>query len=164
MYKYLLESMIYQDYLNQQELGRYASAMNARAKRTKAKGILTAELLRDRIFESSGRCEWCGVDLVNRDFELDHVQSLSQQGLNTADNLVVACPDCNRRKSGKHPARFASEIYNETGRKTPLLDRVLHDYDITLTTQMSLFDTDSTAMDTKIDPDDSSAIPPYTWS
>ncbi len=157
--------MIYQDYLNQHELQRYASAMNARAKRVKAKGILTAELLRDRIFESGGRCEWCHVDLVNQDFELDHVQSLSQHGMNTAENLVVACPDCNRRKSGKHPARFASEIYSETGHKTALLDRVLHDYDITLTTQMSLFDTDSTAMNTKIDPDDdSSTIPPYKWS
>ena len=157
--------MIYQDYLNQRELQRYASSMNARAKRVKAKGILTAELLRDRILESGGRCEWCYVDLVNRDFELDHVQSLGQQGHNTADNLVVACPDCNRRKSGKHPARFASEIYSETGHKTSLLDRVLHDYDITPTTQMSLFDTDSTAINTKIESDnDSSAIPPYKWS
>jgi HNH endonuclease len=157
--------MIYQDYLNQHELQRYASAMNARAKRVKAKGILTADSLRDRIFESGGCCEWCGVDLVNQEFELDHVQSLSQQGHNTADNLVVACPDCNRRKSGKHPARFASEIYSETGHKTPLLDKILQRYDITLTTQRSLFDTDSTPMDTKIEhDDDSSAIPPYKWS
>jgi hypothetical protein len=157
--------MIYQDYLNQQELQRYASSMNARAKRVKAKGLLTAELLCDRIFESGGRCEWCHVDLVNQDFELDHVQSLSQQGHNTADNLVVACPDCNRRKSGKHPARFASEIYSETGQKTALLDRILHDYEMTPKTQMSLFDTDSTVMDTKIEPDDdSSVIPPYKWS
>ena len=157
--------MIYQDYLNQHELQRYASAMNARAKRVKAKGILTAGSLRDRIFESGGRCEWCGVDLVNQEFELDHVQSLSQQGHNTADNLVVACPDCNRRKSGKHPARFAAEIYNETGHKTPLLDEILQRYDITLTTQRSLFDTDLTPMGTRIEhDDDSSATPPYKWS
>ena len=61
--------MIYQDYLNQHELQRYASAMNARAKRVKAKGILTAELLRDRIFESGGRCEWCHADLVSDGYE-----------------------------------------------------------------------------------------------
>lgn len=157
--------MIYQDYLNQQDLKRYASAMNARAKRVKAKGILSANLLRDRIFESGGSCEWCGVDLVNQEFELDHVQSLSQQGHNTADNLVVACPSCNRRKSGKHPARFASEIYSETGHKTTLLDRILQHYDMTPKTQMSLFDTDSTPIETEIHPDDDSPIiPPYTWS
>jgi hypothetical protein len=157
--------MIYQDYLNQQDLKRYASAMNARAKRVQAKGILSADSLRDRILESGGCCEWCGINLVNQEFELDHVQSLSQQGHNVADNLVVACPDCNRRKSGKHPARFASEIYSETGHKTSLLDRILQRYDITLTTQRSLFDTDSTPMKTKIEhDDDSSATPPYKWS
>ena len=157
--------MIYQDYLNQQDLQRYASAMNARAKRVKAKGVLTADRLRDRILESGGCCEWCGVDLVNQAFELDHVYSLSQQGTNTSDNLVVACPDCNRRKSGKHPARFASEIYSETSLKTKLLDRILQDYDIKPTTQLSLFDTDSSLSNTRIErDDDSSSIPPYNWS
>ena len=157
--------MIYQDFLDQQDLRRYASALNARAKRVKAKGILTPDLLRDRIFESGGCCEWCSVDLVNKEFELDHVESLSHQGLNTAENLVVSCPDCNRRKSGKHPARFASEIYSETGQKTSLLDKILQRYDIILKTQMSLFDTNPTVSETKIEHDeDSSSIPPYKWT
>jgi len=157
--------MIYQDYLDSQALHRYASSMNARAKRAKATGILTADMLRDRIFESGGRCEWCGINLVNQPFELDHVLSLSQQGHNTADNLVVSCPDCNRRKSGKHPAKFASEIYSQTQVKTSLVSTILRQYDINPTAQLSLFDTQPPEAEPKIErDDDSSSPPPYKWS
>lgn len=156
--------MIYQDYLNQQELRRYASSMNARAKQVNAKGLVTVDGLRDRILESGGCCEWCGANLVNQAFELDHIYGLSQQGANTTDNLVVACPDCNRRKSKKHPARFASEIYSETGRKTRLIDRILQEYEIKPTTQLSLFDNDP-PQDINIEwDDDPSSTPPYNWS
>ena len=157
--------MIYQDHLNEQDLQRYARAMNARAKRVKSKGKLTAESLRDRIFESVGCCEWCGVDLVDQEFELDHITSLSQQGLNTPDNLVVACPDCNRRKSGKHPARFASEIYSETGHKTRLIDKILNDYDMSSAKQLSLFENESSLPGSQIKlEEDTPSIPPYNWS
>lgn len=157
--------MIYQDRLNQRELQRYASSMNARARRLQANDQLTAGGLRDRIFESRGCCEWCGKDLVNQDFELDHVYSLGQRGTNTVDNLVVACPDCNRRKSGKHPARFAAEIYGETGHKTKLLDGILRTYEITPKTQLSLFDNESPTHDTNLNHDDDLlSPPPYNWS
>jgi branched-chain amino acid transport system substrate-binding protein len=61
---------------------------------------------------------------VQKDFELDHIESLSRGGANSPANLVVACPSCNRRKSGKHSARFASEIYSETGNKTTLIEKL----------------------------------------
>lgn len=157
--------MIYQDFLDTQELQRYASAMNTRAKRCNAKGILSAEPLRDRIFESGGQCEWCATNLVNQAFELDHVLSLSQQGLNTPDNLVVSCERCNRRKSSKHPARFASEIYNETGHKTSLVSTILNQYNMTPTTQLSLFDKDPNESSIEIEPDENRpSVPPYDWS
>ena len=158
--------MIYQDHLDLQELERYAAALNARAKRAGAPGEkLTAVLLRDRILESGGRCEWCGLSLVNGLFELDHIVSLSQQGLNAPRNLVVACPNCNRRRSQKHPARFAAEIYNETGGKTALVDAILKWHHIKPAKQMLLFETDSTISETRIDIDeDVPSVPPYTWS
>ena len=157
--------MIYQDYLDPQALQRYATNMNGRAKRVKAIGKLTVDSIRDRIFESGGCCEWCGVELVNQDFELDHVLSLSHQGKNTPDNLVVSCPDCNRRKSGKHPARFAAEIYNETQQQTMLISAIMRQYDLTPTAQLSLFETDSTESKPTIERDDeSTATPPYKWS
>lgn len=161
----LLYAMIYQDYLDLQVLKQYASAMNTRAKRVKARGQLTADLMRDRIFESGGCCEWCGIDLVNQPFELDHVLSLSHGGNNTADNLFVSCLDCNRRKSDKHPARFASEIYNRTQLKTNLVSSIMRQYDLNLAIQLPLFDSDSTESSPKIErDDDSSSTPPYKWS
>ncbi len=157
--------MIYQDYLDTQALQRYASTMNARAKRIDVKGKLTAGSIRDRIFESGGHCEWCGIELVNKEFELDHVVSLSHQGHNTPQNLVVSCPDCNRRKAGKHPAKFAAEIYNQTQLKTKLITAIMSQYDINPTAQLSLFDTDSAELPPKIERDDeSSTTPPYKWS
>ena len=157
--------MIYQDCLDLQELERYAAALNARAKRAFAPGRLTAVLLRDRILESGGRCEWCGASLLNDLFELDHIVSLSRQGANTPRNLVVACPNCNRRKSQKHPARFAAEIYNETRVKTALVGSILKWHRIQPAKQMSLFETDAAASKVQIDMDeDWLAVPPYTWS
>ncbi len=160
-----MTGMIYQDCLDLQELERYAAALNARAKRAFAPGRLTAVLLRDRILESGGRCEWCGASLVNDLFELDHVISLSRQGANIPRNLVVACPNCNRRKSQKHPARFAAEIYNETRIKTALVESILKWHHIQPAKQMSLFETEAAAAKAQIGMDkDWLAVPPYTWS
>ncbi len=160
-----MTGMIYQDHLDLQELEPYAAALNARARQASASGKLTAVLLRDRILESGGRCEWCGVSLVNDEFELDHVLSLSQRGTNRPCNLVVACPNCNRRKSQKHPARFAAEIYSETGIKTALVANILQLHDIQPARQMSLFETDATASEARIDLDeDAPPVSPYIWS
>lgn len=157
--------MRYQDQLESAALEKYAAAMNARAKRYSAPGKLTAELLRDRILESGGRCEWCGADLLDTDFELDHAFSLRQRGSNNCGNLVVACPPCNRRKAEKHPARFAAEMLNETGTKTPLISRLLRSYDIEALRQRDLFDTDWAAGEPGIRVDDElQQVPPYNWN
>lgn len=154
--------MIYQDKLADGALAKYAAALNSRAGRAGLKGRLTADGLRDRILDSGGRCEWCGVDLVGAEFELDHVLSLKQGGANEALNLVLSCPDCNRRKSRKHPARFAAEIYRETGRETGLIARLFARYGIEAAQQLSLFE---------IAPVESAAasaggteVPPYNWT
>ncbi len=155
--------MIYQDLLDQGALERYAAALNARAGR--ARGRMTAGLLRDRILESGGRCEWCGTSLVNAEFELDHVLSLRQGGANTAANLVVACPDCNRRKGRKHPARFAAEIYRETGRRTELLIRLFQRYGLDPAQQLPLFAEVARAVSSAGDAGvEASDLPPYTWA
>lgn len=156
--------MIYQDFLDPKALQRYATAMNARARQCRAKGTLTLDSIRDRIFESGGHCEWCSKNLVNQPFELDHVLSLNQNGTNLPTNLVVSCESCNRRKSNKHPARFATEIYSETGQMTLLLSAIFAQHNLTPTTQKSLFDEDSDDAPIKIEPDDSSTVPPYNWS
>ena len=157
--------MIYQDLLNEGALERYAAALNSRAGRARVKGRLKADELRDRILESGGRCEWCGLSLVSAEFELDHVLSLRQGGANTAANLVVACPDCNRRKGRKHPARFAAEIYRATGRGTELLTRLFQRYGLDPARQMPLFAEEAREASPAIDAGvEVSEVPPYTWA
>lgn len=129
--------MMYQDLLPAAALEQYAQQLNARA--APGRGRLTAAALRDRILESGGRCEWCAASLLGAPFELDHIVSLHQGGANSADNLVVACPACNRRKGRKHPARFAAEIYNETGCMTRLINWIYRHYDIKAAQQLSFF-------------------------
>ena len=132
--------MMYRDLLAAEALEAYAAALNARARSLGAGGRLTASQLRERILASAGRCEWCARDLVAADFELDHVISLNAGGSHVPGNLVVACPDCNRRKGQKHPARFAAEIHNETKVSTPLIQLIFRHYDLEPTQQLSLFD------------------------
>ena len=157
--------MKYQDRLEGAALEKYAAAMNGRAKRYGAPGKLTASLLRDRIMESGGRCEWCGADLLDSDFELDHAVSLRQGGSNDGGNLAVACPPCNRRKAEKHPARFAAEMLVETGQATPLISRLLNRYDIEELRQLDLFDEEETTGKRFISVEDAvQQVPPYNWT
>ena len=156
--------MIYQDSLEPDALEQYAAALNGRAKRSGAEGQLTVASLRDRILASGGCCEWCGASLVNTAFELDHVVSLKQSGSNTPANLVVACPECNRRKGQKHPARFAAEIYSQTGRRTDLVNRVFQHFSLEPAAQLSLFATAKRNQEEFIDKDgDISDKPHYRW-
>lgn len=131
--------MIYQDQLDFAAMRQYANALRERAKLAGATGEVSAIMLRDRILESGGRCEWCGRNLVGAEIEMDHVVSLARGGSNTPANLVVACPDCNRRKAQKHPARFAVEIFSETGVRTDLIARMLEHYRVEASRQLPLF-------------------------
>lgn len=155
--------MIYDDFLDDDELKTYVQSINSRAKALKKKGRVTVFSLRHRIYDSGGKCEWCTVSIVKQAFEVDHIISLSSGGNNEEDNLAVACPTCNRIKATKHPARFAQEIYARTGKMTPLLQRVLDEYDIEATVQKSLFgNDDDTPIITPHDVSDDDP-PPYIW-
>lgn len=156
--------MKYQDHLDAAALEQYASALNTRAKQACALGRLSASDLRDRILESGGLCEWCGLRLVNAAFELDHIISLKQRGSNTAENLAVACPDCNRQKGQKHPARFAAEISAKTPRNTMLVNRILQHYAMESLEQASLFAEYASKPEAPADNSrDTSNEPHYRW-
>lgn len=150
--------MIYDDFLNDDALAAYAQALNSRAKQNS----LTASSLRDRILESAGKCDWCGVSVLLKEFEIDHIIALSSGGSHSPENLALACPDCNRSKASKHPARFAQETYARTGIMTPLLRRVLDYYQTEASVQKSLFESDSAeAQSHEKGLDDEP--PPYVW-
>lgn len=161
--------MIYDDYLDDPALLSLTQAMNQRAKQNRAHGQVTIAEVRDCIYGSGGRCAWCGVSLLKRAFEIDHIIALSRGGQHTPDNLAVACPTCNRRKASKHVARFAQEIYAETGDLTPLLERIFQHFEIDARTQARLFaehDTEQApphVQDDAVQPPDDPDTPPYIW-
>ena len=157
--------MIYQDLLDDADLTAYARSLNSRAKALDITGRVSAVELRDCILQSGGRCAWCAVNLVGAEFELDHIISLRQGGANTVDNLTVSCPNCNRRKSQSHPARFAQESMARLGAMTPLLKRLFDFYDIQPTVQRSLFDAPlpTDALLDADEADDEENPPVYRW-
>lgn len=154
--------MIYQDLLDWGALERYAKDLNARARRCGAGGKLKAEDLRDRILASAGRCEWCGEGLTREAFELDHVISLREGGANSRANLAVACPQCNRRKGRKHPARFAAEIYRSSGCRTALLDKIFRHFACEPREQLAMFAAQPGANE-PIDSPEPDGRSPYRW-
>lgn len=48
-----------------------------------------------------GRCHLCGKFVSRYNFHLDHVRPISRDGNHLYENLKVACPKCNLRKSNK---------------------------------------------------------------
>ncbi len=135
--------MRYDDFLDQDELARYARALNQRARKHGVTRQLAAAELQDLILSSGGQCAWCGASVVNQPFELDHVISLATGGKHAPENLVVACPSCNRHKATRSPAQFASMLIARRGSVTPLIQRILDYYGIAPLRQKSLFDDDS---------------------
>lgn len=63
--------------------------------------------IRFEVFKRDGyRCRYCGATSAEARLTIDHLVPISLGGLNRAENLVVACWDCN---SGKHDVPLDSE-------------------------------------------------------
>jgi hypothetical protein len=160
----------YRDYLDLHALKQYASAMNSRAAAAGTLGRLDGVMLRSVILDSGGQCAWCSASLLDAEFEIDHILSLMRGGLNRVDNLATTCPDCNRRKAGKHPATYAQEIVARGAALSPLIQRVLEQYGIEgAAQQQRLFEPEnsqsfSTPIEIEtVNEDEDEALPPYHW-
>lgn len=82
-------------------LHRRASSSNGRAKKMKRKGKLKARDMFKQLASQQGRCYWCGEPITAATMDTDHVEPMQRGGDNTPDNVVCACPKCNRRKGDK---------------------------------------------------------------
>lgn len=79
-----------------------AARIRRRNLRVNAPGDHTAEDIERQYNNQNGRCYYCGCEL-NGVYHKDHVIPLSRGGSNGPENIVVACPPCNRSKSTKLP-------------------------------------------------------------
>lgn len=117
-----------------------ASTLNQRAKQFNSPGVLSQMMLMEVALKAGGICAWCGKQITEEtDAEFDHLYPFRLQGHNTPDNLVFACADCNRRKSDKHPVRFAQEQAAQ-GVITPLIQSLLASHDLDAVNQPKLFE------------------------
>ncbi len=51
-----------------------------------------------------GKCQYCEKKLKISDATIDHVVAKSRGGLDTWQNLVIACAKCNQRKGNRKPS------------------------------------------------------------
>jgi len=55
-------------------------------------------------------CAYCNKELKDYSCTLDHVIPLSVGGLDTRENLVLSCHNCNAAKNARTPIEWASDI------------------------------------------------------
>ena len=52
------------------------------------------------------RCFYCGTELSDRNFHIDHFIPQRLNGPTEISNLVPSCKSCNLEKGGKHPSEI----------------------------------------------------------
>jgi 5-methylcytosine-specific restriction endonuclease McrA len=58
-------------------------------------------------------CVWCGRALWRRDLTREHVVPRSRGGHMTAENAVVACRACNKRRGSRPVDAYVRELLRE---------------------------------------------------
>ena len=65
----------------------------------------------EQLIERDGpSCVWCGRELWRRDLTLEHVVPRSRGGHMTAENAVVACRSCNKRRGSRPVDAYVREL------------------------------------------------------
>jgi len=88
-------------------LVRLAAAMNTKAVRLGAPGLVAAFELAEIMVDSDGFCSYCGTELPPMEGSFDHVVPYARGGANRKDNIVRSCLSCNREKGLKSPEELA---------------------------------------------------------
>jgi 5-methylcytosine-specific restriction endonuclease McrA len=71
----------------------------------------------DQLIERDGpACVWCGREPWRRDLTLEHVVPRSRGGHMTAENALVACRTCNRRRGSKPVDAYVRDLLREGAR------------------------------------------------
>lgn len=55
-------------------------------------------------------CQYCSVELSQKDATVDHIIPRSQGGGTSWENVVLACGTCNRKKGGRTPAEARMKL------------------------------------------------------
>jgi 5-methylcytosine-specific restriction endonuclease McrA len=74
---------------------------NHNARKLSAPGSLKATDIYAQREHQNDLCFWCSAPLTA--YEIDHILPLARGGSNHPNNVVLACPTCNRRKGDNLP-------------------------------------------------------------
>ena len=89
---------------------------NYRSRKANAEGRCTPKQIAALYVHQNGLCAYCQISIEDR-WEADHVIPLSKGGSNKIDNVVLACPGCNRRKSAALPEEWEARMRQSRGRQ-----------------------------------------------
>lgn len=95
------------------------NGVRAERARVTSDGTLTQPVIR-ALLRAATECAYCECALTPRTRSLDHVIPLARGGAHSIANVVVACRDCNHRKSGRLLADWLDvlrEIRRERARR-----------------------------------------------
>jgi 5-methylcytosine-specific restriction endonuclease McrA len=68
----------------------------------------------EQLIERDGpTCVWCGREPWRRDLTLEHVVPRSRGGHMTAENALVACRSCNKRRGSRPVDAYARDLLLE---------------------------------------------------
>ena len=56
--------------------------------------------------KTKGRCAYCGAELKEGNYSIDHIIPKSKGGTNNEDNLFLCCKSCNSRKKNRSLEEF----------------------------------------------------------
>ncbi len=104
---------------NKERVASYAKIRRTRVKG--AEGEFTEDQFQEKLTQLGGLCYWCGRS-VGLDVHRDHLIPIAKGGSNDIENIVPACPDCNRRKGAKTPDEYAT--FNPLGGGSPVTRRL----------------------------------------
>ena len=83
---------------------------NRRAKKLGIFGVLEQDIVLKLLNDQCGGCPYCGRNLNETDWELDHIKPLFLGGDNTYENCQLTCPTCNNSKLNRSPEVFSFEV------------------------------------------------------
>ncbi len=92
---------------NKEKVRHIKQAYKHRRRCVEREGSSTADIEK-WVISQRKVCYWCGVD-CKKNYHIDHYNPLSKGGRHEIENMVIACPPCNLRKSAKDPYEFAAE-------------------------------------------------------
>lgn len=92
----------YHKHIEESRKNARINSANRRAKVKEVGGKHTKSDITRMLINQKDRCYYCQKKL-NGVYNVDHVIPISRGGSNDPSNLVIACPQCNKKKSYKMP-------------------------------------------------------------